>query len=152
MSPKIAYFVYSEGVSSEPVKGAAGLANGQRLVIHGALAILRPAYIPGQFSFYVNVAFRGMNLTEPHSLRLEFGYEDNILAETPILPIVLNDSIEVSLPQEEAHVLTSVAFTNVIIAKPGWYWTKVYFDGGFLGKYEIPAREAKRDDSSAIQH
>ncbi|MCL6600668.1 MAG: hypothetical protein K6T81_18340 [Alicyclobacillus macrosporangiidus] len=144
--PEVVFFVYSEGAMGQtlppPIEGYEPVP---RLNLMGVLCMLRPYFVPGQFSFAVSLGLRNVDFTQPHRVRFVFRHENKVIVDTDYQPVVIEHKQQ-TLPVEEAHIMTSITFANVILETEGLYHTDVYFDGELLGAFPIPVRKAAKSE------
>lgn len=133
--PQITTFMYSEGTVHEQIP------NGQRLHIVSPLITFRPIFVPGTFSFSVNVGILDIDIEKEHTLQIKFLSpldSDAPVVDSGVIPLPRNvDPTLYEIPPEMRGLMLNLGFQNVIFRTEGIYKTEVIFDGDILGEFPI---------------
>lgn len=104
----------------------------------GPLMVLRPPYMPGIFSFSAACAVKGVDLYNPHTLRITIqDPEGNIVydtGESDMQAIIGNDT----LPKEEQGMMLSIDVRNLELKLEGIYKCVIYINSEISGEQNIP--------------
>lgn len=103
--------------------------------------IFRPASIPGNFSFSINILLSDILADgRTHTFRLEFINPDGkIFNDTGELPIEVptpNDTREL-LPVEAQGAKVGVDFRNALFKKEGKHILNIYWDSELIGSQDL---------------
>lgn len=143
---KVSVFVYSDSAQPEPTP------QGNKLHIMNPQHILRPMFIPGQFSFAIMFGILDFDVSSPHTLRYTFSSpEGTILIDTGDnikLPPITDPQMD-DLPIDMRGFLTSLDFKNVVFQTEGEYKSEIFFDSVSLGTFEIKTKRMKINVPSA---
>ena len=128
--PIVSLFVYSDSAQPQPTP------QGNQLHIMNPQHILRPKFIPGQFSFAITFGILDFDISLPHSLRYTFSSPEGAklidTAESIQLPPFVNELMN-DLPTDMQGFLTSLDFKNVVFETEGEYKSEIFIDGVSLG-------------------
>lgn len=96
----------------------------------GPQAVLRPSFIPGNFSFGLAAAVTGINVLQPHTFSFSISNpQKKIVQHSPSqqLPIELN--IEKNpLPEKYQGIMVAMDIRNLLIEEEGEYIFTIYID------------------------
>lgn len=102
--------------------------------------VLRPHFVPGNFSFGIAVGIGGMDLTRENSIKFLIKSPDDILlqdsGESNLAPVpeLENDNI----PKEYQGFQANIDIRNLPVEKPGDYKFILYVNGSSIGEKKIP--------------
>lgn len=110
---------------------------GPKLTISNPLQVFTPAYIPGNFSFGILLGIIGFDTKAKHNLRILFKYRETekVIFDTNIIEFPIQ--AESKFPTDLDGTMINMDLRNVVIEKPGEYFTEVIFDGEKIGEYPI---------------
>lgn len=135
--PKVSVFMYSESAQPEPTP------QGNKLRIMNPQHILRPMFIPGQFSFAITFGILDFDVTLSHNIKYTFSSPDGtILVDTGDsiqLPPIDNAALN-ELSVDMRGFITSLDFKNVVFATEGEYKSEIFFDGFPLESFGIKVK------------
>lgn len=100
--------------------------------------VLRPMFIPGNFSFGITVGVRGLDLKNPIKLNFSIISPDGAVAQNSgdtELPAMVKED---TLPPEHQGVMLNLDIRNMIIKSEGVYKFVLNVNGENLEEQEIP--------------
>ncbi|MEQ6389290.1 hypothetical protein RZN22_08160 [Bacillaceae bacterium S4-13-58] len=131
---KVSSFIYCE---------QADIKKGEKPEIGEILDVLRPDYIPGNYSF--SIVFSLMDVQENQDLKVEFiGPNKNVVLETDAFEINGNAGDE--HPSEYSGVFAAFDFRNLTFKFPGIYYTNIYINGLQIASFPIPVLKKEDDE------
>lgn len=130
MSSRVSVFVYSDDSGLEQTP------NGPRLHVINPQQVLKPAFVPGMFSFSITVGIVDLDTTVEHEIRLCFTDPQH---EQLMDPITVSSPIgmDADLPQEARGFMMSVNARNVVFDQEGFHQTMVWLDNVLLGEFPV---------------
>ena len=137
--PKVSMFVYAEGsqINVNP-------QGEQQILIINPQLVFTPMFVPGQFSFSINLGIMEIDLDVEHVVRLIFwGPNDKTksladTADTVRIPIQKDNPKK--LPPDMRGLMLNMDFKNVILAENGTYLTEVYIDNVKFEEFPIKVK------------
>lgn len=100
--------------------------------------VLRPMFIPGNFSFGIAIGVRGLNLQQPTKLKFTITAPDGTVLqdsdETEIPAIGMGDT----LPIEHQGFMMNLDIRNLVVQEEGLYKISLCVNGESLEEQEIP--------------
>lgn len=144
--PIVSLFVYSD--SAQPQQ----TPQGNQLHILNPQHILRPMFIPGQFSFAITFGILDFDTSIPHLIKYTFSSPNgDILIDTGDgiqLPPIDNVALK-ELPLDMRGFLSSLEFKNIVFATEGEYKSEIFFDGVSLDTFGIKVKGMSANVPSA---
>lgn len=131
----ISSFMISE--SSQNIPAPNGHGNIIQQII-GPTIVLRPQYIPGNFSFSVFIGVCDLNLKERNTMQLILKTPQGELLEdlgTNDLPVFDKEDC---LPQKYSGFVVGLDLRNINVAQEGCYKLEVFINGSQIGAKDIP--------------
>ena len=130
---KIANFMICDTMNNVPMPGGAFGLN----IVNPQL-LLRPSYIPGNFSFCIVVGVQGIKTTNLNTVKFKFEFCDpnnKVLQQSSAeLPLVKMPNV----PEEYQGFLMSFDLRKLPIEKEGAFILKLFVDEELIGTKEIP--------------
>ena len=117
------------------------ISNGQGGVVQqltGPVTILRPKFVPSNYSFAVSIGVRGLDMHNENSMHIILkNPSGDVLSDLgeKLLPIAGEDDI---LPIEYSGFVACIDFRIVVIETSGAYILEVYVNNSLIGTKEIP--------------
>jgi hypothetical protein len=112
--------------------------NGSIPQLIGPQTVLRPQFIPGNFSFGIAVGVTDVNLHENHKIRFIIADPDGKIVqdsgESDFSAIEKADT----LPAEYQGFALSIDIRNLIVEKEGAFKFELFMNGSTVGEHEIP--------------
>jgi len=146
MPPKVSVFMYSESAQPEPTP------QGNKLRVMNPQHILRPMFIPGQFSFAITFGILDFDVSLSHIIKYIFSSPDGTVlvdtADSIQLPPIDNPALN-DLPTDMRGFLTSLDFKNVVFSTEGEYKSDIFFDGLLLDSFRIKVKGMSANASIA---
>jgi len=108
--------------------------------------VLRPAFIPSNFSFGVTFGIRGVDITNHIMLRFFISSPSGTIVHDSgdtELPVVGKKD---TLPAEYQGLVVNLDLRNIVIKEEGIYSLVVYINGEELTHQEIPIFKGKEDE------
>ncbi|EAH0491752.1 hypothetical protein D3Y79_02195 [Listeria monocytogenes] len=104
--------------------------------------IFRPDFIPGNFSFAINIIISGVDAKEKNqSFRFIFTDPDGeIFNDSGEMPIAITNQVELNvskLPDEARGARISLDFRNAVFKKEGRYIMEVYYQREHIGSQDL---------------
>lgn len=104
----------------------------------GPQVILRPDYIPTNFSFGFSIGITGMNLKQDNTF--------SFLVKSPEGEPIMNSNIsrvpanpvDDPVPEEYSGILVTTDVRNMVVDKEGVYSLEFYVNDNLIGKQDIP--------------
>lgn len=129
---KVSMFVYAEGSQMN-----VNQQGEQQILIVNPQIVFTPMYIPGQFSFSINLGISEIDLDIEHIVRLVFwGPNDKVKALVDTMDnarVPIQTSNPKNLPPDMRGLMLNMDFKNVVFSENGTYFTEVYLDNIKLG-------------------
>ena len=104
----------------------------------GPMIVLRPRYVPSEYSFAITLGISNFDLTRENTMRIVLrSPSDDTLIDTgdSILPASPTDEI---LPKEFQGAVLSMPIQNIELKTEGIYQLEMFFNGESLGIQDIP--------------
>lgn len=104
----------------------------------GPTIVLRPRYVPSDYSFSITIGVSDFDLTRENTIKLVFkSPSGDTLIDTGdcSLPASPADAL---IPKEYQGAVMSAPFQNVELNSEGVYHLEILFNGESLGTKEIP--------------
>lgn len=104
--------------------------------------IFRPDFIPGNFSFAINIFISGADTSNPNqSFRFVFKDPDGaIFNDSGEMPITIANQLEIDksgLPDEARGARISLDFRNAVFKKEGKHVMDVYYQQEHIGSQDL---------------
>lgn len=108
--------------------------------------VVRPEYIPGNYTFGIAVGVSGVNISEQNNMGFIIADPNNIvIQETPAFPLPIAP-IDDNLPKDQQGFLLSFEARNLPLSVEGVYKITFYINGEAIGTEEIPIFPRKKHD------
>ena len=100
--------------------------------------VLRPMFIPGNFSFGVSIGVRGLKISE--AIKLKFAVlapDGNVVQESPET-LIETDGVKDTLPEEHQGLMINIDIRNLVIQEEGVYKFVLTVNGEQLEPQDVP--------------
>ena len=104
----------------------------------GPMIVLRPRYVPSEYSFAITLGISNFDLSRENTMRIVLrSPSDDTLIDTgdSILPASPTDE---TLPKEFQGAVLSMPIQNIELKTEGIYQLEMFFNGESLGIQDIP--------------
>lgn len=130
---KIVSFVVCESINNMPSTNVGVVPN-----LINPQVVLRPQYIPGNFSFGIAVGVVGIDLKVPNKIRFTISNTDGIVIQNSgenDLPVVREED---TIPNEFQGFMMCMDIRNLVLHNEGEYSFTLYLNGESVGMKSIP--------------
>lgn len=134
MQPVISSFMFSEDTKETNLpNGGVGGVN-----IINPQNIIRPAFVPGSYSFSVSIGLLSVDPEREHTLQFKLISKnaENVI-DTGVIQLPKGIEFDNTLPKEANGFMFNMNFRNVPFRHSGTYTGSVLFDNETLGNYPL---------------
>lgn len=115
--------------------------DGKKVSAHliNPLPMLRPQFIPTNFSFALSVSASGIDLTKPGSIKLQIlNPDDSLLKNFEEIKTPVFEHGVSKIPEEYCGFTLNMKIQNISLRTEGIYKLKVNYNGKEIGEEKIP--------------
>lgn len=136
MSPRVSTFIYSDDSVMEE------MPIGQRLHVINPQQVLRPAFVPGMYSFSVSFGIIALDMAVEHNLRVAMTSPRNKqIMDSANMVVPTNTDFD--LPPELQGFMMNMNVRNVVFEEEGLHQTSLWLDDVCLGDFPIYVKAAR---------
>lgn len=112
--------------------------------LSGPQVVLRPKFIPGNFSFGIAAGVIGVDLSTNNDVRFTISSPDGTIIQdsgSASFPALANED---TLPSEYQGFMLTLDVRNLVIEKEGIYKFRLWINGEEIGAHDIPIFSGKK--------
>ena len=137
--PRITSFMLCEGINN--ISPSPGISIPQ---LAGPCNVIRPEFIPGNFTFGVAIGISGVDTTKQCRVRFEIKNPKEETVQTSLDAVLPGIPLDEGLPVEYQGFLLSFEVRNLAIPDAGVYKIFLFVDDELIGTESIPVFPRKK--------